>query len=178
MRQFEKNAFSNELNSILCMRKSYMRINVAMESYFYYSHKGIKGRFFSMAFKLFCGVIGFISGFFFTRLIKVEEPFSLSELLIGFILNPIQFFAAMLCFLVSFVTNAILLKEAIIQTLAILKKQSYSLKSAALGYSVSLSFLLLFQIGFWHTLVLSFFTIIYGIISIDFKKNVVYEHEG
>ncbi len=131
-----------------------------------------------MLFKLLCGVTGFFSGFFFIRLIEIEEPFNLSELLIGFILNPFQFFAAMICLLISFITNAILLKEAIIQTLFIVKKQSFSFKNAALGYCVILIFILLFQIGFWHTLVLSFFTVIYGIISIDFKKNVVYEHQG
>jgi hypothetical protein len=131
-----------------------------------------------MVLKFICVVIGFFSGFFFTKLITIDDPFSLSELLIGFVLNPIQFFAAMICFLIAFVSNAILLKEAVIQTQAIVKKQSYSPMDAAIGYSVIISFIILFQIGFWHTLALSFFTIIYGIISIDFKKNVFYEHEG
>lgn len=131
-----------------------------------------------MGFKLFCGVIGFICGLLLTKLLIIDSPFKASELMIEFILNPLLFFAVMVCFLIGFVANSVLVKEAIQQTYSFFCKQNFSMVNLLVSYCVIIiNFVVLFQLGFWQTLVLSCFTIIYGIISIEFKSNTVYERD-
>ena len=122
-------------------------------------------------------IVGYICGYLTIQWIPISEPFQLSSFIIQLILHPLNFLRAMLSFFIGFLVNSILIRVAIEQTYAFIKKKKINVFELLICYSVLLSFYQLFQYGFWQTLVFLTFALIYGMISVDLKRNIEYELE-
>lgn len=123
-----------------------------------------------MFLKLICLVLGFICGYYFVSLVPIKSPFVLSEYIAEYLLNPFIFFAIMIFFFIGFLVNAYLIRSAIEETIKLIRGEKIHLIEIFISYSVVGSFYTLFQLGFWQTLVLLSFSLIYGIISLDIKS--------
>ncbi|MCH1624777.1 hypothetical protein [Fredinandcohnia quinoae] len=128
--------------------------------------------------KLINGIIGFISGYLFILFVPIDHSFKLSSLFIQFIVNPFFFFIVMICFLIGFLTNSILIKGIIEGTYKLFKGFNVSIPQLLMCYSVLISYLFLFILGWLQTFLLLVFSLIYGIISVDFKKDTVFGIDG
>ncbi|MGM7682677.1 hypothetical protein ACSVDA_11050 [Cytobacillus sp. Hm23] len=128
-----------------------------------------------MLMKIISLFTGFLCGYVFIRWIPIESPVTLSGILNNLIFDPLKFIAAMVCFFVGFICNAFLIRSAIEQTYLIFKKNKVSFLDIALSYGILPSFYLLFNMGYWQSLIYLSFAVIYGMISIDLKRNSVIE---
>lgn len=117
-----------------------------------------------------CLILGFLSGYLVCQWIKVQLPFYLPEFMMHLVLNPLKSFFSMLLFTAGFMLNAYLLKEAWRLTIGILLKNEGNVLETAINYCVFIQFYILFQIGFWQTLMLAGFTVIYGLATINRKR--------
>lgn len=120
-------------------------------------------------------VFGFIFGYLLIHWVPVQLPFDISQYLVEYVFDPLKFFAIMMSFLLGFLCNSILIRTALEETIRLLLKRSIRMSHLFIGYSVIFSFYFLLQMGFWQTLILLCFSMIYGIISIDINRNKKYE---
>ncbi|WP_044749043.1 hypothetical protein [Bacillus alveayuensis] len=124
--------------------------------------------------KLMSIFLGFLAGLLFIRTLPNKKPFEITEFLLELILHPVQFFLAMLFFFISFLANAYLLKKSFEETYLFLKKGGVKWHELLLSYTVVFTFYLLFLQSFWYTISLLLFSIIYSLLSLEFKiKNEV-----
>lgn len=124
-----------------------------------------------MLLKLFSLFTGFGAGILFIRSLPVEKPFNINEFLLDLILHPMQFFIGMVFFIISFLANAYLLKTGMEETYFLLKKKSIEWFDLLLSYSVVIIFYILFVQGFWQTIFLLLFSILYSFLSLNFNVN-------
>jgi hypothetical protein len=113
--------------------------------------------------------VGFISGYLYISLTPVNT--SEDSILIAFIIDPLQFFTAMTCFFTGFLANSVLLKNMLEQMVRLYKGMIVNWHDILCSVAFMVHFYLFFQIGFWHSIVLLFFTTVYAIISIDQKEE-------
>ncbi|MGA5690384.1 hypothetical protein [Cytobacillus pseudoceanisediminis] len=118
---------------------------------------------------------GFISGILFIKFFPVSIPMGISDMIVIFVLEPAGFVMGMTFFLIAFIANAEIIRS-IIEWTARLLKNMRSLKhmNALFGPVLSLlligGFFVLSILSPWEALALFCFSVIYGIISLDFKK--------
>ncbi|MCS0786893.1 hypothetical protein NX021_01835 [Cytobacillus firmus] len=118
---------------------------------------------------------GFISGILFIKFFPVSIPMGISDMIVIFVLEPAGFVMGMTFFLIAFIANAEIIRS-IIEWTARLLKNMRSLKhmDALFGPVLSLlligGFFVLSVLSPWEALALFCFSVIYGIISLDFKK--------
>lgn len=112
-------------------------------------------------------LLGFFSGFLFIKCVPFDPPFHPSDLIVEFLFNPLGFFGASVFFIIGFLLNADLIKETAELMLG-LRKASFL--ERMLSPLIMVSFVLLFFSGFWQTTVFFCFSLLYGIISLDFQK--------
>ncbi|RBP89563.1 hypothetical protein DFO70_111217 [Cytobacillus firmus] len=118
---------------------------------------------------------GFISGILFIKFFPVSIPMGISDMIVIFVLEPAGFVMGMTFFLISFIANAEIIRS-IIEWTARLLKNMRSLKhiDALFGPLLSLlligGFFVLLVLSPWEAFALFCFSVIYGIISLDFKK--------
>ena len=126
----------------------------------------IKGAFFMLEtyFKLACG---FLCGFLYIKCVPFDFPFQASDIIIEFLFNPLEFLGACLFFIMGVLINADILKEGAER---IFQHKKISVKEYLSSFFMLLAFLLLCLIGFWQTTVFFCFSLLYGIISLDFQK--------
>ncbi|MCA1030550.1 hypothetical protein LCL95_05780 [Bacillus timonensis] len=123
--------------------------------------------------KLIISGVAFLFGYVVTKWIPIPQGVDASDVLIGFILSPVKFFAAMVCFFISFFLHSILIKRSIELTYGLFKGEIIDKVELVASCFFFVSFFILFQLGFWQTMVLLVFSTIYGIISLDFRhKNL------
>jgi hypothetical protein len=96
------------------------------------------------------------------------EAFSWSLLLLAFILKPMKFFLAAVAFMAAFVLNGNLL-EWEVKGLYRLFMKNINIWGCFFFLHFA-SFVVMAWFFFWETAILCFFSILYGIISIDFQK--------
>ncbi|MFT4413127.1 hypothetical protein ACLM5H_04620 [Fredinandcohnia humi] len=125
--------------------------------------------------KLMYEVIGFLCGYLLILLSPNSSPFEISDLLMRFIVNPFLFFILMMCFLIGFLSHSIIVKASIESTYRLIKGHSISLYQAFINYSLYVGYFFLFIIGPWEAVLLLAFSLMYGIISVDLKKNHVFD---
>ncbi|MFE8702646.1 hypothetical protein ACFYKX_18765 [Cytobacillus sp. FJAT-54145] len=115
-------------------------------------------------------MIGFFCGYFYIKWMPISFPFTLSDLIVEYVLNPIEFFAATMVFFIGFIVNAELIRGGVEQTVLLIHKKKIQLVEFLTASFVLLSFIILFYTAIWQTLAFFSFSLIYGIISVDFKK--------
>jgi hypothetical protein len=120
--------------------------------------------------KIFQLVTGLICGYLFIKWVPISFPFDFSSFLVELVLEPVTFFAAMVVLIIGFIANADLIHDGVVLTFKLLKKEEINILDFALSYALVAVFLLLFKVGFVQTAVFFCLSLIYGIISIDFKK--------
>ncbi|WP_449620193.1 hypothetical protein [Robertmurraya sp. Marseille-Q9965] len=115
-------------------------------------------------------LLGFGCGYLFILLFPIDSPFKLSEFLLEFVINPFAFFVASIVFIIGFMTNALIIKEGIEEMFLFYNQKESNLVEIFLVLLLMASFYILFQKGFWQTMVFFSFSILYGIISLDFRR--------
>ncbi|WNS74060.1 hypothetical protein RRV45_14165 [Bacillus sp. DTU_2020_1000418_1_SI_GHA_SEK_038] len=115
-------------------------------------------------------IAGFICGLLFIEWFPVSVASGLTEIFAACILRPVPFFASAIVFIVGFLTNAELIGEEIILTVQLFMKRKTTVFNLLYSLFFLAGFIILFQIGFWQTVVFFCFSILYGIISIDLKE--------
>ncbi|GLB58023.1 hypothetical protein [Cytobacillus sp. NCCP-133] len=113
---------------------------------------------------------GLISGFLFIKVFPLSVPMSLSDMIVIFVLEPGGFFLGMVFFIISFLANAELIRRGIELTISLIKNNKTQLPELLISLTIIISFFILSSISIWETIGLFFFSVIYGIISLDFKK--------
>ncbi|MBU8879126.1 hypothetical protein BGM26_09025 [Bacillus sp. FJAT-29790] len=120
-------------------------------------------------------ITGFLCGYLFIIWFPISFPAELSNMIVAVVLKPFEFFAAMLVFVVGFLTNAEIIREGIILTVNFFCFRKLSKLKLLMNCLILISFFVLFKLGFWETVVFFCFSFIYGIISLDFKKLKIAE---
>jgi hypothetical protein len=126
-------------------------------------------------YKIICQLImGFICGLLVIRWIPLSFPVDITNLFVQFILNPLEFFAASLVFIIGIVMNGNVIHSIITMTFVLKNKNSFSLAQWFVSFGVIFNFILLMNEGLWQAVMLLIFSIVYGMISIDFQKVKVF----
>ncbi|USK32360.1 hypothetical protein LIT25_17370 [Bacillus sp. F19] len=115
-------------------------------------------------------IIGYLSAYLVCTWVPVQLPFQMSEFIMMLILNPTKSFFSMILFTIGFILHSILIKSAFSLTYKILRNEG-SVLEATISYCVFINFYLLFQIGFWQTLVLAAFTVLYGLATAKVQRT-------
>ncbi len=118
---------------------------------------------------------GFWCGYLVIKLLAIPVPFQFEPFIMGLLLNPFKFLSCMFLFMISFILHSVLIKNGIEQSFTFIKGKKISIWNLLLCYSVCINFIILFFLGFWQTVSLLIFSIIYGIISIDSFETVISE---
>lgn len=114
-------------------------------------------------------IIGYISAYLVCVWIPVQLPFQLSEFIMMLVLNPARSFFSMILFTIGFILHASLIKTALRLTYKIARNEGDVLETT-ISYCVFINFYILFQIGFWQTLVLAAFTVLYGLATANHQN--------
>jgi len=117
--------------------------------------------------KLIKLALGFLCGFFFIKCVPFDTPFHPSDLIVEFLFNPFGFFGASVFFIIGFLLNADLIRDSAELMIGVRKA---SFLEHMISPLVTISFVFLFFSGFWQTTVFFCFSLLYGIISLDFQK--------
>ena len=111
-------------------------------------------------------VVIFICGYLLIEWISITHPFVLSEFFIAFVINPLKFFASSVACFIGVLCNGKLIRELIHKLRkARIKLIQIQLIMECIG--LFLVFILLFQLGWAHTLVFFSLSILYGMISVE-----------
>ncbi|HWO75837.1 MAG TPA: hypothetical protein VNM69_08020 [Bacillus sp. (in: firmicutes)] len=116
---------------------------------------------------LFKGLAAFLSAYTFILLFPAPSPFRVEEFIGECILNPSDFLASMIAFLIGFLCLGTLITEFITMCRYKIKRKSKEIMLLILSI---LSILLLLQIGFWQIVIFYGFGIIYGMMSLREKS--------
>lgn len=120
-------------------------------------------------------IIGFLCGNLFIKMLPIVVPFDLSEFLLIFILNPFEFFAASTVFIIGFMMNAKVIEGGVKQIVLFISRRKVEGLELLLFLLLLICFILLFTLGFWQTVIFFSFSLLYGMISIDFKGFILIE---
>lgn len=120
--------------------------------------------------KILILITGLISGFLFIKFFPVSMPMNISDMIVIFVLEPGGFFLGMLFFIIAFLANAELIRSGIELTVMLVKRRKLSIFELLASSLILGSFFILVTISFWETIALFCFSVLYGIISLDFKK--------
>lgn len=128
-----------------------------------------------MSLKLVQLGIGFFCGYLFIMSFPVVSPFSLSEIILEFVLHPFEFFIASVVFIIGFMVNALMIKEGVEQVISFIYQKQINIMAVFNFLLLIIGFSVLFVTGFWQTVVFFSFSMLYGIISLDFKRFKIIE---
>lgn len=119
--------------------------------------------------------IGFLCGNLFIKMLPIVLPFDFSEFLLIFILNPFEFFATSTVFIIGFMMNAKVIEGGVKQIVLFISRRKVEGLELLLFLFLLICFILLFTLGFWQTVIFFSFSLLYGMISIDFKRFILIE---
>ncbi|PFA63846.1 hypothetical protein CN378_16275 [Bacillus sp. AFS015802] len=114
-------------------------------------------------------IITFLLGYLFITWFPVTERFSSREFIVELVLNPVQFFAASIAFIVGVLVQGNVLKAELYSILR-LRNGKLHKELAIIVLHIGLIYLLS-AYGGWQTLIFSCSALFYGIISIDFRRQ-------
>jgi hypothetical protein len=120
-----------------------------------------------MRFKLFCLFVGFIGGYFMISWMPDVTPF---------IFNPLKSFLAMISFLIGFLSNAVLIRTAVEETIFYYSGREVRLGELIVSCGVVANFYFLFQMNVILTGLFLIFSIFYGMMSIDLQRKSRYKN--
>lgn len=116
-------------------------------------------------------MLGFICGILMIKWFPLTFPIEASELFVSFVFHPLEFFAACLMFIIGIIVNGKIIKSMITILVTAVNKRNIPFQKFALGIVLLVVYAALLKEGFWQTLALLSFSIAYGIISLDFRKE-------
>jgi hypothetical protein len=114
-----------------------------------------------------CLIVGFVSGYLMIAWTPLTEPFVFGTFITEFIFNPLKTFWALVCFLIGFVANALLIRSAIWQTICLWKRKGVRIGELVFSYSAFASFYVLSTMNAEKTFVFFLFSFIYGMMTMD-----------
>ncbi|WP_026585177.1 hypothetical protein [Bacillus sp. J33] len=123
-----------------------------------------------MYYQLLKLLTGLISGFLYIKLFPVSIPMGISDMIVIFVLEPGGFFLGMIFFIIAFLAYAELIRGAVELTVFFIKYKNIHFFELLFSVLSFVSFIILSAISIWETIALFFFSVIYGIISLDLKK--------
>lgn len=120
--------------------------------------------------QLFCG---FLCCYLFIKWFPISFSFHVSEIIVDFLFHPFEFLASSCLFIIGFILYADLMREGttvITRCLFHKRDQKTLILELLPSFFVVSSFFALFILGFWQTVIFFCFSVIYGMISLDFQK--------
>lgn len=120
-------------------------------------------------------LIGFLCGNLFIGMLPIVFPFDLSEILLIFVMNPFEFFVASIVCITGFMMNAKVIEVGMKQIALLFFGKKAEVIEVVLFLLLCISFVILFILGFWQTVIFFSFSLLYGMISIDFKRLIIIE---
>ncbi|MBA2874994.1 hypothetical protein [Thermaerobacillus caldiproteolyticus] len=124
-----------------------------------------------MRFRLLCVITGFICGYLMIKWTPNVTPFVFTTFITEFLFNPLRSFLAMVCFLIGFLANAVLIRSLIEGMTHLLRRKQMKWGQWFMSCGVIPSFYSLFQWNTVLTMLFFIFSLIYGIISIDLQRD-------
>ncbi|GMB07839.1 hypothetical protein [Thermolongibacillus altinsuensis] len=115
----------------------------------------------------FCLIVGFVSGYLMIAWTPLTVPFVFGTFITELIFNPLKTFLALVCFLIGFVANALLIRSAIRQTICLWKRKGVRIGELVFSYSAFASFYALSTMNAEKTFVFFLFSLIYGMMTMD-----------
>lgn len=123
--------------------------------------------------KLLYEIIGFFCGCMLILLTIETSVSEIPELMMRFIVNPFLFFIIMVCYFIGFLAHSTIIKEVIEDFHKRSRRKKQSCIKFFLPIRLTAGYIILFVFGPWQTFILLAFSIFYGIISVDLKKNTL-----
>ncbi|WP_162595926.1 hypothetical protein [Bacillus sp. CGMCC 1.16541] len=123
--------------------------------------------------KLILLVIAAVCHSLVIRWVPINVSFRVTDLFLQMLMSPLKYIVVMFAFSLSFLCYSVFIRTAIEQMYMIKKQRPLSWSNVGLSLCMSASFFILFTFGFWQTLLILCFSFIYGIISIDLRKQAV-----
>lgn len=120
-------------------------------------------------------LIGFLCGNLFIKMLPIGIPFNFTEILLLFVMNPFEFFAVSTVFIIGFMMNAKMIEDGLKQLILLIFRKKVEVTEIFLFLLLLISFIILFILGFWQTVIFFSFSLLYGMISIDFKRLTILE---
>ncbi|ANB61899.1 hypothetical protein [Anoxybacteroides amylolyticum] len=112
-------------------------------------------------------LVGNICGYLMISWAPVITPFVWANFITDFTFHPLRSFLAMVCFFLGFVANAAVIRTFFEETLCLFVRQSVRWREWGMSVLLLPSFYWLFQLNARLTLLFFFFSVTYGMISID-----------
>ncbi|MBM7701693.1 hypothetical protein [Metabacillus iocasae] len=123
--------------------------------------------------KLMFLLVALLCNYFVIRWVPIKPSFRLTDLFLQMLMNPFKYFIMMITFCISFLCYSVLIRIVIEQVYSMFKHLSWVWSEVLLSICTIASLLFLLNVGFWQTLFILCFAIIYGMISIDLRKQAV-----
>ncbi len=115
-------------------------------------------------------ILGLVCGMLLIKWIPLSYPFSLTELFVKFVLNPLEFFAFSMALIFGGIIHGNLLKYVLTITPTSLRIRSNWNLRFLIFLGMLINFFLLFNIAFWLSAFLLCFSIVYGMLSLVFQE--------
>ncbi|WP_174734041.1 hypothetical protein [Mesobacillus harenae] len=112
-------------------------------------------------------ITGFVSGYLFIQWVPIPLPFVFSELVVEFVLDPLEFFAAALAFILGVTSLGSIIEDGFDHTVKFFKGKRTSFLGVIVLVLTLIGFYFLFNEGFWQTSIFFGFSCLYGMISVD-----------
>lgn len=109
---------------------------------------------------------GFLCGYLFIKWVPFAIRPSLEEVLVNFVLKPLEFFIAAVTLIVGIVLNGELIKYILIMIVNSIHQKNWSVLALVICLGVFINFFALFKIGIWQSWMLLCFSLLYGMISL------------
>lgn len=116
-------------------------------------------------------MVGFLCGVLMIKWFPITFPINPSELFVSFVFHPLEFFAACIMFIIGFIMNGKIIKRIAMVLIEAVKQRNLPSLEICLGVVLLVIQVFLLKEGFWQTLALLSFSFVYGMISIDFRKE-------
>ncbi len=113
---------------------------------------------------------GFLCGYLFIKWVPYAFRPSFEEVLVNFVLKPLEFFFAAVILIVGIILNGELIKYVLTMTVNVIRKKNWSAISLVICLGVFINFFTLFKLGIWQSWTLLCFSLLYGMISLIDKK--------
>lgn len=115
-------------------------------------------------------LVALISCYLFESWLPIPETFSLSNIILVFVMNPVKVFAAAIAFLIGFITNGIFIRNRFFMARKIIQKKGKVLPEVLYIILFMTSFYFLCKLGFWQTIIFFSFAFLYGMMTIEKKQ--------
>jgi hypothetical protein len=114
-------------------------------------------------------IITFLLGYLFITWFPVSDRFTRPEFIVEMVLNPVQFFAASIAFMIGLMVHGNVMKTELYSLLQLLNGKLHK-ELMIIPFHTGIIYVLCAN-GVWQTMIFSCSAIFYGIISLDFRRQ-------